>query len=172
MMRLLLILALLLPLSSHAEDRLGRLFLTPAERGHLDQLRRTSKPPEKAGPVETSAEHLSEASSPPPDAVTIQGYVKRSDGKGTVWVNRQPVQEQTSAHEISIGKLGAKDNRVEVRLPGNGKAVSLKAGQTYDTASGMIVDNPGQLPEMQAVPLPPQEKPAKPTPVPEAPQKP
>ncbi len=152
MMRLFLILALLLPpLSSHAEDRLGRLFLTPAERGRLDQLRKTSKPPEKTGPAETSAEHLSEASAPLPDVVTIQGYVKRSDGKGTVWVNRQPVQEQTSAHEISIGKLGAKDNRVEVKLLGSGKAVSLKAGQAYDTTSGMIVDNSRPLPEVRDV---------------------
>ena len=155
MMRLFLILALLLPpLSPHAEDRLGRLFLTPAERGHLDQLRKTSKPPEKAGPAETDAEHLPETPSTPiPDIVTVQGYVKRSDGKGTVWVNRQPVQEQTSAHEISIGKLGARDNRVEVKLPGSGKAVSLKAGQTYDTASGMIVDDSRSLPEVRdAVP--------------------
>lgn len=153
-MRLALILVMLLPTLLHAE---GRLFFTPAERGHLDQLRKTSKPPQKHEPAEATSDPASEA--PPPAVVTIQGYVKRSDGKGTVWVNRQAVQEKSSNGEITVGRLGAKDNRVEVKLPGSSKAINLKAGQTYDTTSGMIVDEPRQWPDVREAAPPPASEP-------------
>lgn len=174
MKRLLLIVMLLVPFGGHAEDRLGRLFLTPAERNNLDYLRKTSRPPEKVLPTEAAVEGdvADSAPSAPPAIVTVQGYVKRSDGKGTVWVNRRPVQEKTTHGEISVGKLGGRDNRVQLKVPGSDKVINLKAGQTYDPVSGMIVDNPDQLPETQASPLPPQDKSANPTPAPEAPKKP
>lgn len=155
MMRWLILLALLLPASAQAEDRMGRLFMTPAERSNLDYLRKSSKPPEKilpAGNEEPSSEVTEETVVAPPPMVTVQGFVKRSDGKGTVWVNRQPVQEKTATGEFAVGKLAPKGNRVEVKLTGSSKPVSLKAGQTYDPASGLVVDDPRQLPEPELLP--------------------
>jgi len=159
MIRLMMLLMMLLPFGTLADDRMGRLFLTPAERTNLDYLRKNSKPPEKILPsdAQEGVTVLSDAPQAPPAIVSIQGYVKRSDGKGTVWVNRQPVQERTSTSEFSVGKLGAKDNRVEVKLPGSSKPVSLKAGQYYDSASGMIVDDRRRLPEVDGT-LPTQDK--------------
>ncbi len=178
MMRWLVLLVMMLPAYAQAEDRLGRLFMTPVERSNLDYLRKSSKPPEKILPAGEEGQAAEEgnvavsAPSAPPAVVTVQGYVKRSDGKGTVWVNRRPVQEKSTQGEISVGKLGGRDNRVQLKVPGSDKVINLKAGQSYDPVSGMIVDNPGQLPETQASPLPPQDKSATPTPAPEAPKKP
>lgn len=159
MTRLLLLVMMFLSVGAYADDRMGRLFLTPVERANLDYLRKNSKPPEKILTTEAQENATAAGDSPqaPPAVVSIQGYVKRSDGKGTVWVNRQPVQERTSTSEFSVGKLGAKDNRVEVKLSGSSKPVSLKAGQYYDSASGMIVDDRRRLPEVEGV-LPPQDK--------------
>jgi hypothetical protein len=54
-------------------DALGTLFTTPDERARLDQLRRGE-------PV--AAEPLSRSHEP-----RITGFVKRSDGRGTVWID-------------------------------------------------------------------------------------
>lgn len=57
------------------QDQLGTLFHTPKERDLLERLRRGEK-------VEATA-----VTRPDP---TITGYVKRSDGKSTVFLDRQP----------------------------------------------------------------------------------
>lgn len=132
---------------AQADDRLGRLFLTPNERANLDYLRNSSPPPEKL--IKSEAPETNEADGtpiPPPVApVTIQGYVKRSDGKGTVWVNRQAVQEKSKVGEIEVGSIPAFGNRVRVKVPGANQSVTLKAGQTFDPVSGQIVDYSSQL---------------------------
>lgn len=161
-MRLLLLLLWLLPALADADERLGRLFLTPGERNSLDYLRQTSKPPEKIVVGEEPEKDAGDQPPPPPPAapapVSVQGYVKRSDGKGTVWVNRQPVRETSRQGEIEIGKLGGPDNRVRVKVPGTGQPIELKAGQTYDPASGKVVDNARELPQPEpaAAPIPSQ----------------
>lgn len=70
------LLIVLLALSSNASaGELGTLFTTPAERERLDRLRRgepaTQAALERADPV-------------------VTGYVKRSDGKSTVFLDKQP----------------------------------------------------------------------------------
>ncbi len=57
------------------QDQLGTLFHTPKERDLLERLRRGEK-------VEAAA-----VTRPDP---TITGYVKRSDGKSTVFLDKQP----------------------------------------------------------------------------------
>ena len=61
-----------------AEDTLGTLFLTAAQRARLDALRRG----EAAAPG-------SAAATPRDHALT--GYVQRSDGRTTVWIDGRPV---------------------------------------------------------------------------------
>jgi hypothetical protein len=77
--RALLTLALLIFAGAPACAELGTLFTTPAERVQLDRLRRG----EAAGPESAGAGDA------PSAAVT--GYVKRSDGRGTVWIDGRPV---------------------------------------------------------------------------------
>jgi hypothetical protein len=145
--RTLLILILLVHQVALADDRMGRLFLTPAERNSLDYIRQTSKPPDKqikpdvAEPVEGEAA----TTTTPPAAVTVEGYVKRSDGKGTVWVNRQPLRETSTRGDLAVGRVGETDGRVQLKFSGAAKEVRLKAGQTYDPASGAVVERARDL---------------------------
>lgn len=67
----------LLAADARAAD-LGTLFFTPAEREQLDHLRR-GEPAEEA-PSASAAGHQ------------VTGYVQRSDGRGTVWIDGRPVR--------------------------------------------------------------------------------
>jgi hypothetical protein len=72
-----LIAAALAAAGAHAEA-LGTLFYTPAERDQLDRERRGEEVSPGAAPL--SREHA------------ITGYVQRSDGRGTVWIDGRPVR--------------------------------------------------------------------------------
>lgn len=116
-----------------AADAIGRLFTQPAERSTLDYLRQTRKKlPEKIAlpTVDAVTEPRVIAL---PDAVNLQGYVKRNDGKqGTIWVNDRPLQENTGNKEVQVGKLPVEGSKVPIKLNANGKQITLKAGQVYD----------------------------------------
>jgi len=177
MIRIALVLVLLMPPLTLADARLGRLFLTPAERSNLDYVRQTSRPPDRVIKSEVSDESADageHAQTAPVSAVTVQGYVKRSDGKGTVWVNRRPLRETSTQGDIGVGRVGGTDGRVRLKISGAEKEVALKAGQTYDPVSGAIVEHARDLPENVRPELPPVEsksgKPA--TPMPDTPKKP
>lgn len=73
----LLALALLAPAATAAE--IGVLFHTPEERMRLDRLRRG----EPEVPVEASGVRK--------PAPTMTGFVRRSDGRHTVWIDGAPV---------------------------------------------------------------------------------
>ena len=127
-MRYLLIALILLPGVTVAADSLGRLFTTPAERASLDYLRQTKK----VEVLETDKPAEMEAAPTVPSSISVQGYVKRSDGKkGTVWVNQIPMQESSGTDEVQVGKLRPDSNQVQLKLPANGKSLNLKAGQMY-----------------------------------------
>ncbi len=147
-----MLLAMLPMIALSAEEKpLGRLFLTPAERASLDSVRQNSRPPEKiVTPGNPDQEEDVVETAAPPPVVTVQGYVKRSDGKGTVWVNGRPVQEKAATKDVEIGKLQGKSNEVQVKLPSTGQTVKLKAGQSYDPASGKV----GSLREIAPIALP------------------
>lgn len=157
MRRLLILLLFIAPIGTFAADQpLGRLFLTPAERTSLDLVRKNSKPPEKIiDPDDPEAAASAAENAPPvvPPVVTVHGFVKRSDGKGTVWVNGQPVEEKASTKGIEVGRMPGNTNQVPIRLPGTGQTVRLKAGQSFDPASGKMADSLRDLPPPQAAPV-------------------
>lgn len=62
-------------------QQVGRLFHTPAERSALDALRKAKPQPQKP-----AARPAGEAQS-----ARLDGYVTRSDGKSTLWVNGNTV---------------------------------------------------------------------------------
>ena len=124
-----------------AVEPMGRLFTSPAERSNLDYLRQTKK--KLIAPVTIDAAETVEAPEAAPivlpDAVNLQGYVKRNDGKqGTVWVNNQALQENSGNKEVTVGKLSDSSNRVPIKLSANGKRLNLKAGQVYDPESNRV----------------------------------
>jgi hypothetical protein len=122
---------------SLAGDSIGRLFTSPAERSNLDYLRQTKK---LIKPVKVESQVEAEpASIVLPNAVNLQGYVKRNDGKqGTVWVNNQALQENSGNKDVVVGKLSENSNHVPLKLSANGKQLSLKAGQVYDPENNRV----------------------------------
>jgi hypothetical protein len=133
-----------------AGDNLGRLFSSPNERTNLDYLRKNQKLKVVVPTPNIEQDNVVKIAPPElPDPITLQGYVKRSDGKAsTLWVNNQPVQENSTVDHVKIGKLnqrgyskkGATLEGVEINIPANGKRVRLKAGQTYAPESNKIYE--------------------------------
>ena len=122
-----------------AAEPIGRLFTSPAERSNLDYLRQTKK--KLIVPVAIDAQTDAPEAAPIvlPEAVNLQGYVKRNDGKqGTVWVNDKALQENSGNKEVQVGKLQENSNRVPIKLSANGKRLNLKAGQVYDPESNRV----------------------------------
>ena len=122
-----------------AAEPIGRLFTSPTERSNLDYLRQTKKKLIAPAITEALAEVVEAAPIVLPEAVNVQGYVKRNDGKdSTVWVNDKALQENTRNKEVAIGSLRDDSNRVPIKLSGNGKHLNLKAGQVYDPQTGRV----------------------------------
>ncbi|HEU4707993.1 MAG TPA: hypothetical protein VFS17_01665 [Methylophilaceae bacterium] len=138
-MRYALLLIMLLPALASGAESFGRLFTTPAERATLDHLRETRKI--ETVNVEQPEAVIEQAPTTPPE-ISVQGYVKRSDGqKGTVWVNEKPVQENSSSGDMEIGKLPKEGNQVQIKVPSLGKNLKLKAGQVYDPETGTVSES-------------------------------
>jgi hypothetical protein len=116
-------------------DDLGRLFTTPTQRAQLDAQRQQLRAlPEKMPEQEEGVAAVGTPSSAP---ISVQGYVRRSDGKpGTVWVNQQAMQENRAAGTRIVEE--GKNRRVEIRLPGTAQSVRLKAGQIYKPETNSI----------------------------------
>ena len=123
---------------SIAAEPMGRLFTSPAERSNLDYLRKTKK---LNAPIKAEAPIDAPEAAPIvlPEAVNLQGYVKRNDGKqGTVWVNDKALQENSGNKDVQVGRLSENSNRVPIKLTGNGKYLNLKAGQVYDPETNRV----------------------------------
>lgn len=129
-----------------SNDDLGRLFSRPNERNNLDDLRKNQKlkivspQPEEAILLDVVPTEL-------PEPITLQGYVKRSDGtKSTLWINHQAVQEGSTVDNVQIGRLiqhgnskkGAGTDSLDIKIPANGKHIRLKAGQVYEPETNQI----------------------------------
>jgi hypothetical protein len=110
--RLLLVAALTaVSVSAHAQE-LGRLFFTAQERQALDDKRKAGVN-KNAAATQTAATALPAESVPVPEAESvivpepvITGFVVRSSGKNTVWVNQQP------AYSDNLPSIGPRLSRL------------------------------------------------------------
>jgi hypothetical protein len=113
---------------AQAQD-FGRLFFTPEERAALDARRRARVPDKPAAaPV---------ANSP---TTRVDGFVRRSGGPSTVWVNGESRGvEGRNAPRIESGQ---REGRVSVPAGDGAGSVrfSLKPGQVLDRGTGEIRD--------------------------------
>ena len=119
MMRaLVLVLAILLSQDATAQQ-LGRLFFTDDQRAALDARRRARVPDKpSAAPVVASP------------TTRLDGFVRRSQGPSTVWVNGEQLPENVRPGERSVSvPVGEAGTRVE-----------LKPGQVLDRGSGEVRD--------------------------------
>jgi hypothetical protein len=139
MMRIFVLSCLLVSSLASAQENFGRLFTTPSERVNLDYFRKMTKDvsaKENRESVSAApAEVMEEVTAEPPEPISMQGFVKRSDGKrGTVWINHQPLLENTRHDELNVGRLTKDKSEVEIGLK-SGQHFALKAGQVYEITS-------------------------------------
>ncbi len=106
--RLALLAALLAASTATLAADLGVLFHSPEERARLDKLRRGEPSEAAAGPVAAKAE--------------VTGFVRRSDGRSTVWINGVAVAVAGPRGEALL-EPGA------VRSPENVKVERGKGGE-------------------------------------------
>ncbi|MEA3194032.1 MAG: hypothetical protein QOD26_2365 [Betaproteobacteria bacterium] len=131
MTRLLLLLALTLPLAPARAQELGRLFFTPDQRAALDARRKARVPDKPAATTVVSP------------TTRLDGYVKRSTGPSTVWVNGEGLLE-TSPDAPRIGATSSDDGRVSVPVGEGGARVGMRPGETLDRGSGEVRDVIGE----------------------------
>ena len=123
MRTVLFLLALALGAPAAQAQELGRLFLTPEQRASLDARRKARVPDKPAAVVQSSPN------------TRVDGYVQRSGGPSTVWVNGEALPEQ-APESPRIGGEG----RVSVGVGDAGGRVRLKPGQTLDRGTGEVRD--------------------------------
>jgi hypothetical protein len=135
-----------------AQERLGRIFFTPAQRASLDVARsqraRTALATDKA----------EQEATPVPQTITYSGLVRRSDGKTTVWINNQPVHDRESAGAAAIVGRVRPDGSVTLQVPQSGRSVTLKPGQSVELLSGAVEE--GYSRRVEASTSKPEPKPA------------
>ena len=122
-----LVAVLLICLPARAQE-LGRLFFTPDQRAALD-ARRRARVPDKPTPVPIVA-------SP---TTRLDGYVRRSDGRATVWVNGAALDD-TGAGAPRIDPRRGTDASVSLPVGDSGARARLKPGEVLDRGSGEVRD--------------------------------
>ena len=121
-------LSALLAAEAAAED-FGRLFFTPEQRAALDARRRARVPDKPAAVVVASP------------TTRVDGYVKRSSGPSTVFVNREALT--VSGQADSPRTPGDGDSRVAIPVGEAGSHVGLKPGEVLDRGSGEVRNSIG-----------------------------
>lgn len=109
-----------------------RLFTTQQERNNLDKARLKLLLKDKKEP----AKRVVVAPRPIP-AVQMRGFIKRSDGKTTTWLNQGNTLKSRTVGNVNVSKAPNAAGGVKVTLP-NGKTITLKPGQKYDPLTGRI----------------------------------
>jgi hypothetical protein len=132
-------LALLGSLCSQAatgSDEFGRLFTTPKQRAHMDELRKAEPDmefqiDEQIVDIDEEVEVVEET---PVNALTVRGLVYRSNGKNTAWIN----DTNTFEGNVSSQYINVKDidpDNVKIEVPSANTVVNLNVGQTFDPVS-------------------------------------
>ena len=110
-----------------AAQELGRLFFTPEQRDALDARRKARLPD---APIAAA----------PSRSARIDGYVMRSGGKSTVWVNGEALAEGSRSEEVRAFLRRDDPGRVSLSVGDDGKRVNVKIGETLDMGSGEARD--------------------------------
>ncbi|HLX80041.1 MAG TPA: hypothetical protein VKS43_05605 [Burkholderiales bacterium] len=126
-----ILLGIAMSLSSAAAQtqELLRLFFTPDQRAALDE-RRKARVPDKptAAPVEESP------------LTRVDGVVRRSGGKSTVWVNGETIPESAQPGSPKISPAGAKPDQVSIPVGEGAQPKDLRVGESLDRGNGEVSD--------------------------------
>jgi hypothetical protein len=69
----------------------------------------------------------------------VDGYVKRSSGKSTVWVDGEAMPEGLQIEGLRVQR-GNDPTRVTVTVGEDGRRIVLRVGETIDRATGEVKD--------------------------------
>jgi hypothetical protein len=120
---LLAIIALALIAPPLGAQELGRLFFTPEQRAALD-ARRKARVPDRAAPLLAAP------------STRLDGFVKRSAGPSTVWINGESMTENAP----EAPRIDARGSGVSLSVGEAGQRVQLKPGETLDRGNGEVRD--------------------------------
>jgi len=138
-----------------AQERLGRLFFTPAQRASLDVARS-----QRARAALSTEKTEEDTAAPVPQTITYSGVLRRSDGNTTVWINNQPVNDRESAGAAAIVGGVRPDGSVTLQVPQSGRSVILKPGQSVELLSGAVEEANSRKLEASRLEPKPAAKPA------------
>jgi len=116
-----------------------RVFTREDQRERLDQARAAMD----VDGEETAGDGKGAAIEAPPaplSEVRLQGFIRRSDGPPTVWLNdRSTLRGQRIDGDLTVESGRIRGQTVLIRLP-DGRRVRLKPGQRYEPESGRVTD--------------------------------
>ena len=105
----------------------GRLFFTPEQRAALDARRKARIPDKPAASMVASP------------TTRMDGYVKRSGGPSTVFLNGEAIVETSQPDSPRVPRAKG-DDKVSVPVGDAGVRVPLKPGEVLDSGSGEVHD--------------------------------
>jgi hypothetical protein len=113
-------------------QELGRLFFTPEQRAALDARRKARVPDKPAAAVVVAS-----------PTTRVDGFVRRSQGPSTVFVNGEPLTTDAQADSPHIVRDRGEP---KVSLPGGEAAArfTLRPGEMLDRGSGEVRDVLGE----------------------------
>ena len=127
-MRLAFLLVMLIAAPAAQSQEVGRLFFTPDQRANLDQRRKARVPDKPAAAAAVAA-----------PVTRVDGYVTRSAGPSTVWINGESVPENApEAPRIDSGR--ERSGSVSISVGESGKRMRLKPGESLDRGNGEVHD--------------------------------
>jgi len=120
------------------ESSIGKLFFTPDRRAALDGQRQ----------LDVQQARVLEG-----EKLSVDGVVKRSSGKSTVWINGVAHHDRTVASEVQP-RIGDRNPGRVVLQVGDGPPASLRVGQSIDRTTREQTDglNGGTVSVRPAVP--------------------
>lgn len=143
---------LLVPAAAPAaeQERLGRMFFTPAQRASLDVAR------SQRARATLATESTEQEAAPAAQTITYGGLIQRSDGRTTVWLNNQAVHDNNPAGAGAVVSRVRPDGSITLQAPQSARSVNLKPGQTVELQSGTIEEAYSRRPpaEPEAKPKP------------------
>jgi hypothetical protein len=116
-------------LEANGQD-LGRLFFTPDQRAALD-ARRKARVPDRPQAATTVS-----------PTTRLDGYVQRSGGRSTAFINGEAVLEGTA--DAPVVDPQRRGGRLAVPAGEGGPRVDLRPGETLDRGTGQVRDVLGE----------------------------
>ncbi|MEQ8426455.1 MAG: hypothetical protein RLT87_08140 [Gammaproteobacteria bacterium] len=139
-----LLVGLVLPPAVPA-DSLGRIFTSEQDRNRLDYIRKQKPLVEKKMTDteevdEVFEEEQAEEEIVIRDTLNLKGFVRRSDGKNSAWINEGNTYEgDLDTIYIKVRPEDIGDDKVTINMPDNETRVRLKVGEAYDPDSKQVL---------------------------------